>query len=297
VIKSKSSFWLVFFLVLIFAVLGFIIGALAYFYNGSMDSFSSAGVAIISINGPIMESESSFSRPSVKSSVLAKYIKEADGDPWVKAIILKIDSPGGTLVPSKSIADAVSKAKKPVISVIRSVGASGAYMVAASSDYIIADELSSVGSIGVIGSYLEFDGFLESYNISYRRLVSGEHKDMGVPFRELTEKEEELLQNDINFVHDYFVERVAFDRKMEISDVKRAADGRVFFGRRALELGLIDQLGDLETAEEKLKKDLKQDKLSYREYRKEPSFLDLMLNAISSKPIDLSTNYNSLQMR
>ena len=152
----------------------------------------------------------------VVSTTIAGYLKKAKENPRIKAIVVEINSPGGTVVASKEIAAAVedAKTKKPVIAWIREVGASGGYWVASSADHIIADEMSITGSIGVLGSYLSFGGLIEDYNVSYERLVGGQYKDAGSPFKDLSAEERELLQERINIIHDAFIRKVAKDRKM-----------------------------------------------------------------------------------
>jgi len=132
---------------------------------------------------------------------------------------------------------------KPTVSVIRDVGASAAYWVATSTDRIYANRLSLTGSIGVIGSYLDFSDFIEEYNISYQRYVSGEFKDMGSPFKEPTKKEMGLFQDLINKMKEFFVNEVADNRNMTYEKVSELADGRIFLGIEAKELGLIDETG------------------------------------------------------
>src|SRR3989344_9012865 len=125
----------------------------------------SNGIAIIKIEGPITLKSSNqlFTEGSASSDEIIENLNKAENNNGVKAIILEINSPGGTVVASKEIADKVKSIQKPTIALIREVGASGAYWIASSSDLIIADELSITGSIGVISSYLQFSGLLDNY--------------------------------------------------------------------------------------------------------------------------------------
>ena len=109
---------------------------------------------------------------------------------------MEINSPGGSAVASDEIATAVKNAKKPVISLIREVGASGGYWVASASDYIIANRMSITGSIGVISSYLEFSGLMEKYGVGYERLVAGENKDLLTPYKKLEADQKALVQKN-----------------------------------------------------------------------------------------------------
>ncbi|MBI4983237.1 S49 family peptidase [Candidatus Woesearchaeota archaeon] len=139
-------------------------------------------VALIKIEGVITSDGSSYlGSATVSSPEIINFIQEADQDPKIKAILLEINSPGGSPVASDEIGTAVKRAKKPTIAVIREVGASGGYWIASAADHIIANRMSITGSIGVYSSYLEFSGLMEKYGIGYERLVAGEHKDTGFP--------------------------------------------------------------------------------------------------------------------
>src|SRR3989338_2223036 len=168
------------FVLFLLSILGFIaVGIMSLFVGVDVESLS-GNVALIPIDGIILGSDDSeFLFESITSSLDAvELIEKADKNPNIKAIILEINSPGGSAVASEEIAKAVQKTNKTTVAWIREVGASGAYWVASSSDYVIANRVSITGSIGVIASYLEFPGFLEKYNVTYRRLVSGKYKDI-----------------------------------------------------------------------------------------------------------------------
>lgn len=185
---------------------------------------------------------------SVTSSNILKMIEKAEEDSSVKGIILAINSPGGTVVGSKEIADKIKTVDKPVVAWIREIGTSGAYWVASASDAVVADELSLTGSIGVISSYLEFSGLLRDFNVTYESLTTGRYKELGSPFKELSEDERRLLQGKLDQIHDYFVDEVASNRNLEIGDVKRLATGEFFLGREAYNMGLVDHLGGKDLA-------------------------------------------------
>lgn len=233
----------IFVLVLLF-VAGFIfVGIISLFSGIDVESLE-GNVAMIPIEGIIVgiEDDGFFEELAVSTDII-ELIEKADKNPHVKAIILEINSPGGSAVASEEIANAVRKANKTTVAWIREAGASGAYWIASSSDYIVANRVSITGSIGVIASYLEFPGFLDRYNVTYRRLVSGKYKDMGSPFREMTAEEEELFQQDLDIIRDYFVGEVAKNRKMSKKDVDKIANGLFYLGVQAKELGLVDELG------------------------------------------------------
>lgn len=216
-------------------------------------------IVIIPINGIITvdgEDNSFYSITGASSDSILKQIEEISKDETVKGVIFEINSPGGAVVASQEIADAVKGLNKTKYAVIREVGASGAYWVASATDKIIASPVSITGSIGVIGSYLEFSKLFEKYGVDYERLVSGERKDIGVPYRDLTEEERKLLQKKLSLVHEYFIKEVAKNRKMSEDEVRKAATGEFYLGQEALDLGLVDELGNKEKAIELMKQEL-----------------------------------------
>ena len=131
---------------------------------------------------------------------------------------------------------------------MRENAASGAYWIASSTDHIVADPATTTGSIGVTGSYLQFSGLLDDYNITYERFVSGEYKDTGTPFKEVSDKERDLLQRKINLLNDMFIDHIATSRNLSTIYVRDNADGQIFLGVEALNKRLVDSLGGKEEA-------------------------------------------------
>ena len=168
----------------------------------------------------------------------------------VKALVLRIDSPGGGVGPSQEIYDEVKSvdAIKPVVVSMGSVAASGGYYIAAPAREIIANPGTIIGSIGVIMEFTNVEELLDKIGLNSVVVKSGEYKDIGSPTREMTAAEREILQDLIDDVHSQFVESVADGRNMEEAVVRSIADGRVFSGRRAMEIGLVDGMGNLEVA-------------------------------------------------
>lgn len=168
----------------------------------------------------------------------------------VKAIVLRIDSPGGGVGPSQEIYDEVKAVDsvKPVVVSMGSVAASGGYYIAAPAREIIANPGTIIGSIGVIMEFTNFQELLDKIGLSSVVVKSGQFKDIGSPTREMTSEEREILQNLIDDVHSQFVSSVADGRKLEEKTVRSIADGRVFSGRMAMEIGLVDSMGNLEVA-------------------------------------------------
>ncbi len=239
-------------------------------------------VAKIPIEGPITgNGGNSFGDVAVSSSDVVEFIESADEDAQIKAILLEINSPGGSAVASDEIAAAIKKTEKPVVAVIREAGASGGYWIASAADHIIANRMSITGSIGVISSYLEFSGLMDKYGVGYQRLVAGDRKDIGVPLRKLDDEEQKILQGKLNRIHAFFMQGVAENRGMKMSDVEKIATGEFYLGVEALELGLVDQLGDEDTAEKYLKEKYDLETIEYVVYQKELGFLELLTGVVS----------------
>jgi len=169
-------------------------------------------------------------------------------DSSVKAIVLRIDSPGGGVVVSQEIYNAVKNARKEGKKVVASMGtvaASGGYYVAAAADRIVANPGTLTGSIGVKMEFANIEKLLEKIGVRGMVVKAGEYKDVGSPFREMSAQEKKILQDVIDDVHSQFIKAVAEGRNMQEAEVRAIADGRIFTGRQALDLKLVDQLGDL----------------------------------------------------
>ncbi len=267
--------WAVILLVLLgIYLIGSIIAVIAF----SNDGISGDKIVVLPLNGPIVSSGDDLFNGNVVASELVKKIDELGKDDSVKGVIFEIDSPGGTVVASQDIADAINKLNKTSYAVIRDVGASGAYWIASATDKIYASPMSITGSIGVIGSYLEFSELFDKYGVHYERLIGGKYKDVGSPYRNLTEEERELLQNKIDLVHEYFILEVARNRNLSVNRVRDLATGEIFLGVEAKELGLIDELGDRETAIKSMKQELNITKINIVEEKRQKSFFETLFN-------------------
>lgn len=239
-------------------------------------------VGVINIRGIILteKSRGAFSSPATSSEDVVKFLSDAKKDDNIKAVLLDINSPGGSAVASYEIAEAVKQVrqKKPVVSVIRESGASGAFWVATASDHIFANPLSSTGSIGVVSSYLEYAGLLDRFNVTYQRLVVGRYKDAGSPFKRLTGEEKRIIQGKLDIVGDVFVKAVAENRNLTLEKVREYATGMVFLGSEAKEMGLIDELGSKQDAIDFIEKKLNIT-AQLTEYQKVPSLIDVLSGA------------------
>lgn len=194
-------------------------------------------VALIRIEGPILDAKDTIDE-------LKEYLKDAS----VKAIVLRIDSPGGAVAPSQEIYEEVRKAvaRKKIVVSMGSVAASGGYYIASPATRIIANPGTLTGSIGVIMEIPNIEGLMNKIGVKTEVIKSGTHKDLASIFRGIKKEEREILQNVLDNVHEQFIRAVAEGRNMLPDDVKKIADGRIFTGEQALEAGLIDELGNLE---------------------------------------------------
>jgi protease IV len=209
-------------------------------------------VAIIPIKGEITAegcSASLFSSASCANvAAIKEMLKAADKDDSVRAVVLDINSGGGSVVPSRELAYVVRDMKKPVVACIRETGASGAYYIASAADHIVADKDSMTGSIGVIMSIQHMYGLYEKLGINVTVIKSGKVKDIGSPYREMTPDEKAELTGMVNEIYDDFVADVALNRNMSVEYVKNISDGSIYLGKDAKDLGLIDSLGTIDDA-------------------------------------------------
>ena len=237
-------------------------------------------IAVIPITGQItistLQGPLSFATSGSFSQGVIAQIDEAEKDPSVKAIIFDINSPGGTVVASKEISDRIASAKKPTVALIRETGTSGAYWIAAATDSIVADPLSLTGSIGVTGSYLEFEGLMDKYGVGYEQLTTGEYKDTGSPFRKLTDEERKILQAKLNNIHEYFLRDVAAKRGMSLEELRTVDSGIFYLGIEAKELGLVDHLGGKDRAIDVAKELAGIKEASVKTFEEKKTFFDLL---------------------
>jgi protease-4 len=196
-------------------------------------------VAVVPIEGVISESQ-----PLCDAlTTLAK-------DDHAVAVVLRVDSPGGSVAPSQEIYDEVAKLRdaKPVVASLGNVAASGGYYVASAANVIVADPGTLTGSIGVIMEFPQLGPLAEKIGVGQTVVKSGPYKDIGHPLRPLSDKERVLLQGMVDDVYGQFVDAVARGRGMEQARVRQLADGRVYSGAQAKVLGLVDDLGGLNDA-------------------------------------------------
>ena len=182
-------------------------------------------------------------------------ITRMDRDASIRAVVLRLDSPGGGVAASQEIYEAVRKlrmgedgAGKPVIASMGGVAASGAYYVACAADSIVSNPGTLTGSIGVIMSFPNTEDLFRKVGVRFEVVKTGQFKDVGSMWRPMTPDERKLLQDVLNNVYEQFVEAIAEGRSLAREDILPYADGRIFTGDQAEELGFVDRLGDLDDA-------------------------------------------------
>jgi protease-4 len=214
----------------------------AYLTGGdskALSLLSGEGVGVLHVQGTIDDSHSILTE--------LKRFKEA---PWVKAIVIRIDSPGGAVAPTQEVFEELQKLKnkKPVIASMGGMATSGGYYIASACDQIVANPGTLTGSIGVIMQLGNLEELMKKIGVKSYNVKSAANKDIGSPFQPLSSEGKAILQSLVDNVHNQFVGAVAEARSMDPTEVRKLADGRIYSGAQAKELGLVDQLGNLEDA-------------------------------------------------
>jgi len=240
--RRRDLFVLLFFLLFFFLFIYLIFGLITP--SDSLDDLSLSGgekVALIKIVGGIYDSKPILSQ-----------LDKIEESKTVKAVVLRLETPGGAVAASQEIYRKLKYLRDekgiPIVASMGNVAASGGYYVALGADTIIANPGTITGSIGVIASIFQYQRLFEKLGVSVETVKSGKFKDTGSPFRGMTGEEREYLQSLIDDTYDQFVHAVAEGRNLEVAEVELLADGRVYTGRQAKELGLIDLLGGLDEA-------------------------------------------------
>jgi signal peptide peptidase SppA len=200
------------------------------------------------------DNDTNFNYDSVSSENIAYAIKQANDDERIKAILIDTDSSGGYPVAGEEISIAIKNSKKPVVALIREQGDSAAYWAISSASKIFASRNSEVGSIGVTQSYLSNVKKNAKDGLTYESLSTGKFKDAGNADKPLTVEEKALFMRDLNIIYNNFIQDVSQNRKIPIDKVKGIADGSTVLGQKALELGLVDQIGGLPETEQYIEK-------------------------------------------
>lgn len=225
---------LIFFLIIIL-----IIAALSLMLTFNSNIPIGDKVAVVRVEGVLLDSKD-----------IIEELKKHSEDSSIKAIVLRVDSPGGGVAPSQEIHEEIVKikAKKKIVVSMGSVAASGGYYIACPAHKIVANAGTLTGSIGVIMEIPNIEGLMQKIGVKAEVVKSGRHKDIASMFKTMTPEERNILQTVLDDVHDQFIKAVSEARGMKFENVKELADGRIFTGRMAKEAGLIDVLGNLEDA-------------------------------------------------
>lgn len=238
----------------ILAVLGAIMGSCVFsvIALSGEDAGSAWGgfgdsVGVIYIDG-IIAGTGDYYSGYVTPEYFYDLLDQAAQDDSVKAVVLRIDSPGGTVAASEEIARYAAEFEKPLIVSVGDVGASGAYMLASQCDEIWALPGSAVGSIGVIAEIPNVSGLLDKLGVEFQVITAGKYKDAGSPYRPLTDDERALIQGEVDEAYDQFIDIVAEGRDLERSKVETLATGLTWSGERAKDLGLVDEIGTMQDA-------------------------------------------------
>jgi protease-4 len=205
-------------------------------------------VAIIRLDGTISStSEDALMVQGITPGRVDALLEQA-ADPAIKAVVVSVNSPGGSVVASDEIYHALVKFDKPVVIWMGETAASGGYYISCGGDYVFAHPDTLTGSIGVISQFLNAEELMQKVGVDAVVITSGPVKDIGSPFREMTEEEQALWKGIIDEVYGGFVDLVAQARDLPVEQVRELADGSVYTGRQALELGLVDGVGMLDDA-------------------------------------------------
>lgn len=264
---------------LIGLVIGVVLTTVIVCLLSGSEWFKGSRVGEIEITGTILGSRSTL-----------KSLKQFRKDPTIKAILLRIDSPGGAVAPSQEIYMEVRRttAVKPVVVSMGSVAASGAFYIASAATRILADPGTLTGSIGVIIHLPNMQGLFDKIGYKTTTIKSGQFKDIGDPDRPMTPAEQALLQSTIDATYNQFVRDVSRARSLPEADVRKIADGRIILGEDALKLKLIDQIGNYEDALREAGRlgGIKGEPEVEKAKKSESSLLDLLIGSKASETLN-----------
>jgi protease-4 len=252
-------------------------------------------VAVVRIEGVIVSGrEPSFpisTSDSAYSESIIQRLERAQDDPSVKAIVLRVNSPGGGIVASDEVFNALNEVDKPVVVSMGELAASGGYYVSCAAEKIIANPMTLTGGIGVISTFPNFEQLLDKIGVDMLVIKSGAMKDQLSPYREPTEEEIAHWQEITDEAYGRFLSIVAEARELDLEEAQDLADGRVYTGQHALDLGLVDALGDLPDAiADAAKLGGIEGEPRLIQYEQAPSLLEMLLSGIGSFPSLLSVD-------
>ncbi len=252
--------------------------------NIATSRFPTHNVAEVAVEGPITRDGGSSTFPPSRGGQAADdivdLIESADEDRHVRALIVKLNTPGGAVVPSDDIRRAAMAFDGPTIAYAVDTCASGGYWIASGCDELWAHEASIVGSIGVIGSSVNVNTLADELGVSYERFAAGKYKDAGTPLKEISEDDRAYLQGIVDDYYVNFIERVAEGRDMDPEFI-RETEARVYLGEQAHDLGLVDSLGTRDDVEDRLEELLGVEP-AVAEYEPRRSVLDRFRGGVQS---------------
>ena len=246
-------------------------------------------VAVVYVEGVILSGDpvSAF-QSAAYSGRIAEELRWAEEDPSVRAIVLRINSPGGSMVASDEVYQALTMVSKPMVASMGEIAASGGYYIACAADEIIANEGTMTGSIGVLMELPNAEELMEKLGVEVVIIRSGPHKGEGNLYNRVSDEEAAVLQEIVDEAFERFVTVVSQGREMDFTQVKRLADGRLYSGRRALSLGLIDGLGNLpEAIARAAELGGIEGQPRIVEYRRPPTLFETLVGALSRPPATL----------
>jgi len=201
-------------------------------------------VAVIRLNGAITSGPLDYFTPTgITPNRTDDLLKQAAANSAIKAVVLRVNSPGGSVVASDEIYHALQDFEKPIVIWMGDMAASGGYYISCGGDYVFAHPGTLTGSIGVISQFINAEELMDEIGVNVVVVTSGPHKDIGSPFREMTEEEQSLWEGITGEIYEGFVELVAQARDLPVKEVRELADGSVYTGQQAQELGLVDAVG------------------------------------------------------
>jgi protease-4 len=207
------------------------------------DAFNGDNIALLRVEGPILDVD-----------WYIEQVGELMNNEGIKGVVLRIDSPGGAVAPTQELYAEILRLgeKKPVVTSMGTVAASGGYYLSCATDWIVSNPGTITGSVGVIMEFTNLQELFKKVGVTSRTIKSGKFKDTGNPMRPMTEEEQQLLQAMIMDTYEQFLEAVLEGRPVQEESVRPYLDGRILTGRQAYEIGLVDQLGNINAAIEKV---------------------------------------------
>jgi len=245
---NQSSRKILIYIVTVLFLLFLITGAFYLILGGKDLGISGNRVEVIYVQGLMLTGSVPTGFGIATSEEITKSLKDADEDEDIKAIVMRINSPGGSPAAAEEIVSTMKKINKPIVVSMGDVAASAAYYISAPADKIIANPDTMTGSIGVIWEFQNRSQFYDKEGTSFYIAKSGELKDMGGDWKGLSDEEKQYADQVISEAYSRFVKEVSDDRNLSLSHVKDIADGRIYTGAKAKELGLVDELGSLDDA-------------------------------------------------